>query len=374
MVLMAALLTACSTEDESRPVTVELQPCTQSFLEMDSATLARNASPVTRTWNPPLSFYTYNNIYDVFSNKAELMANARIGLFFTNGKSDGGEMKRFWYDKNNDKWMSAKEIESGTFYLYGFIPYLSGVTASVATVPPSDTFSEGAELTINGMPTVIASDVCVLVGANNGTSADEDGGLARGNFRFGPNGISENYVYLLFDHLYSSIRFSMKVDSRYNELRTIKLKKLELKPRYGNNYVTSKVNITVTLKGNNNGDNPIQSVIFAFVEGDLANDPLYDSTEGLPLTTEYSDYMGSFVPHNISLFTLVSTYDVYDKKGNLVRKDCRAENDLDITQLFFSNQTLDRGMMFTVKMTIEPTYLYMLSDPDLDNPTVNVEH
>ena len=372
MVLMAALLTACSTEDESRPMTVELQPSTQSFLEMDSATLARNASPATRTWDPPSSFYTYNDLYEMFSNRAELMANARIGIFFTeNGKSDGGEMKRFWYDKNNDKWMSAKEIESGEFYLYGFIPYLSGVTASVV---PSETFSEGAKLTINGMPTVIASDVCVLVGANNGTSADEDGGLARGNFRFGPNGISENYVYLLFDHLYSSIRFSMKVDSRYNELRTIKLKKLELKPRYENNYVTSKVNITVTLRGNDNGDNPIQSVIFAFVEGDLANEPLYDSTEGLTLTTEYSDYMGSFVPHNISLFTLVSTYDVYDKKGNLVRKDCRAENDLDITQLFFSNQTLDRGMMFTVKMTIEPTYLYVLSDPDLDNPTVNVEH
>jgi len=39
-----------------------------------------------------------------------------------------------------------------------------------------------------------------------------------------------------------------------------------------------------------------------------------------------------------------------------------------------SGQTVSkRGWKYAVNLTINPTYLYMLSDPDLDNPTVVVE-
>ena len=61
--------------------------------------------------------------------------------------------------------------------------------------------------------------------------------------------------------------------------------------------------------------------------------------------------------------TLVCTYDVYDKQGNLVRQECTAENKL-------QSVTLTRGEWRTVNLTVNPTYLYVLSEPDLDNPTV----
>ena len=80
--------------------------------------------------------------------------------------------------------------------------------------------------------------------------------------------------------------------------------------------------------------------------------------------------MGCLVPGCSYNFQLRSTYDVYDKKGNLIRKSCQAVNNLKVADLF----TLQRGKGYSLTMKVMPTYLYMLSEPDLDNPTVNVEH
>jgi hypothetical protein len=41
--------------------------------------------------------------------------------------------------------------------------------------------------------------------------------------------------------------------------------------------------------------------------------------------------------------------------------------------LFTEQTTTQRGKRYTVNLTIQPTYLYVLSDPDLDSPTVTVE-
>lgn len=79
-----------------------------------------------------------------------------------------------------------------------------------------------------------------------------------------------------------------------------------------------------------------------------------------------SSFLGCFTPGSSSHFLLRSTYDVYDKAGNKIRKDCTAENKLSLTS------DLSRGKMHTVNITVTPTYLYVLSDPDLDNPTVTI--
>ena len=70
-------------------------------------------------------------------------------------------------------------------------------------------------------------------------------------------------------------------------------------------------------------------------------------------------------------YELHSTYDVYDRMDNLIRKGCVAVNKIDVRSRF--NQDLKRGYMYTLNLTVMPTYLYVLSDPDLDNPTVTVK-
>ena len=96
----------------------------------------------------------------------------------------------------------------------------------------------------------------------------------------------------------------------------------------------------------------------------------------LPSDT-WSESLG-FVPKVSSYYPLESTYDVYDNNrttehpdGNLIRSQCVAVNKIDILRLF-NMATLNRGYVYTIKLKIEPTYLYMLSEPDLDNPTVKI--
>jgi hypothetical protein len=66
-----------------------------------------------------------------------------------------------------------------------------------------------------------------------------------------------------------------------------------------------------------------------------------------------------------SNLTLVCTYDVYDTNNNLTRQNCKAENKL-------PGGTVNRGEWRTVNLTVNPTYLYMLSEPDLDNPSITM--
>jgi len=79
------------------------------------------------------------------------------------------------------------------------------------------------------------------------------------------------------------------------------------------------------------------------------------------------------MPFGVTKIKLISTYDVYDKKGNLIRENCTATNTIDIANLFSGQTETLRGRRYTINLTINPTYLYMLSEPDLNDPTVVVE-
>ena len=72
-----------------------------------------------------------------------------------------------------------------------------------------------------------------------------------------------------------------------------------------------------------------------------------------------------------------------DKRGDKV--NCRhillkpqvsdeAINTIDIHELFTGQDEALRGRRYTINLTINPTYLYMLSEPDLDDPTVEIDN
>ena len=80
----------------------------------------------------------------------------------------------------------------------------------------------------------------------------------------------------------------------------------------------------------------------------------------------------------------MTKYDVYDKNvtrehphGNLVRQDQYAENKINIDALFdeeglIDGMTMERGTRYKLNLKVYPTYLYMMSEPDLDNPTMEI--
>lgn len=309
----------------------------------------------------------------------------------------------FFY--SSGKWhTSLTDIKTDTYYLYGYIPHQTAIKYSITDRSGTNaSYSTGAIMTLANVPTVMSHDLCVAIGVKHGFDKDHDGDytdtnsnstydegtdtrtnrLRRGDFAFTAaptsNEDPKNFVFMLFDHLYASLRINLRVYNDYDELRTIKLKKLMLRPEAGETACKDHNTITVTLAANGTGSDPITEIDYlqtGEVIGSSEEDdkgivfwPTSSST-GKTLTTSFQTFTSYFMPIGITKLALTSVYDVYDKKGNKVREDCEATNTLVLSELFTGQAETLRGTRYMINMTVNPTYLYVLSDPDLDSPTV----
>lgn len=400
--LATLLLTVGCSEDDDRDTLrqksmVEVVPCVSSYNDIDADTGSNpDVEPITRAdlW-PPTGYRLYHELTGV---NGILRSNetAPIAVFFTSGTTQVAHLDnttvphRFVYNSSTTSWRIDEELENaGEYLLYGFVPYSAATNAVIGT---NSTFENEAILTLNGLNSVMNQDVCVIVGAKNGKKEDniivpveypKTGEFACTIHKSETN---PNYIYLLFDHLYAALRFRFRVDETYAALRTIKLKKLELlayQDEACTRLMTKKVKTVVTLRPNHTNTSPIVYTIEFTPDGggDMSPVLIYDNettpvelpsgkyTEGDNIGEYiYTESMG-FVPKTSSYYGLKSTYDVYDKQGNLIRQNCVAENKINPRKLF-GKESLDRGYMYTMKLTVKPTYLYMLSEPDLDDPTM----
>lgn len=376
-------LVGCTSDDTAEPTAAE--PATVQLMSYVSEYAEPNSvNGITRSWTPPTGY----QCLDELSDKS-------ISVFFTEHPANDGMEEEFFF-KRGDKWRVSKELSTGTtYYLYGYTPHHESIISRIAPIA-GKTYADGAVLTLNNLPTITTDDICVIVGAKNGKSDEDDNGLTTGQFSYiskvakdpGP-GDYGNYIYLLFDHLYSCIDLRFSVEEKYNQLRTIKLKKVELMAMVLNEAtgvktpLKKKTRADITLRKTTDGTSPIvhnntEQIVFTPDEtSGNADEPLFTSAEGYKLTTSFSDFTGCFMSQGISDFIIRSTYDVYDKKpdgtdGNLIRENCVAENKLNIMHLFSPARIASRGMKYSIKLIVNPTYLYVLSEPDLDNPTIRV--
>jgi len=377
MLLVAAgFLHACSDTDapgdeEKSRVLLELRPYAPSFLEV---------APIqTRAFPEDYGYRSYSSLNDLFWSQEDLV-DKTIHLLFIKEGNNTYEEGNFY--KSGDTWRSTVEMKTDLYHIYGFIPdgVAHGGVTDVAGL--NGDYTKGVSFTLSRLTSITPSDVCVTVAAGRGDENGPDDNFAIGKFGFQAQQMADkNFVYLLFDHIYSSVCFSFKVDPEYDKLRTIKLKKLRLT----SSDLKREVNAQVTLTAN--AANPL-SVTFtgygtATADGDedgelFKEDPTKDIKPIRLYPNTPSDFLGCFVPGNYNAFTLESTYDVYDKNetaehpdGNLVRKDCVAKNSINLRNLLATG-TWQRGVMVKLTLTVNPTYLYMLSEPDLENPAVKV--
>lgn len=147
-----------------------------------------------------------------------------------------------------------------------------------------------------------------------------------------------------------------------------------------------KVKATITLRPTTDNTSPLAATGSIDIEATEYGEPdpamLYDykeegnNDEPLTLTTTEQNLRGYLAPaaigaSGIEKFVLVTTYDVYDRKGNLIRENQEAMNT-------FAPMTLTSALLpgeeFTFNITVTPTYLYMLSEPDLDSPTFTISN
>lgn len=255
----------------------------------------------------------------------------------------------------NGYWDSNVTMEANKGYtIYGYMSKSAPTSATIAKV------GDVATMTVTGISAVTADDICFVTGVKDGAKNDP-GNLYQGQFSYRGK-VDNNYVCLLMDHLFASVKFTFAVDDTYAALRTIKLKKLELST------TNASVNATITLTPNTTDSDPVTNVTYTTVPGTAAAAEFFSSTEGLPLSkksegvTVISDFC-CFAPVLNDGLSLTTTYDVYDRHGNLIRENSEATNKLPYIQT-------QRGQSVTLNLTVNPTYLYQLSEPDLDNPTI----
>jgi len=413
--LHSSLFISCSSDEASdTPTVLHEMPVAVSSSAMFFEDGTEEQRAARRTWTPPTGYYFYERLYagESYVNLPN-MGQSPIDLFMTQDDNEGVCTSdkplhvRLRYSPaphpSTSQWkmvlpndIDENLVEQGDYYAYGFIPRDAADGASISKLRPEDdecTWAEGAILTIHGLKSV-ATDPCVIIGANDGPDENNDGpskgvggsaSLRAGDFKFyldtGTTGsgdnekINPNYLYFLFDHLYSAFSISMRVNDDYHALRHIHLKAIYLQTEQTSGAKPSKMDVTIRLEKNDNGSNPIVGdIVYASVKSDTPTKrEIYSNSAGYPLTTDYSMFLGHFMPYNVSKIIMTSVYDVYDLKGNLTRKDCEATNTLSMSQLFSGQTVSHRGWKYKVRLTINPTYLYMMSDPDLNNPTVVVE-
>ena len=372
MGLMGCSKDEASSKEPMGSTELEVASYVRWFEEADGANRANRtnkANGTNRAWAIPSGYVAYED------------GVQPIGIAFTQNNK---EPKIGYFFKSSGKWRTSLDDIAGsdTYHLYGYIPNMAGINYSITDYDGAiGAYSEGAIMTLKNVPTVMPHDLCVVIGAKEGYDREHDGNidgtnrLRMGDFSFTTSAeTTGNFVFLLFDHLYAALRIRMKVYEDYNNLRTIKLKSLQLSTQADGETTKQRTTITVKLKKTNGSISPIDDDIEYAQTGSAIDggQEFWSSTAGEELGTAFTEHIGHFMPNGITRLSLTSVYDVYDKKENLIRKDCKATNHMLLSELFSGQTYTERGKRYTVNITIQPTYLYMLSEPDLDNPTVVV--
>lgn len=366
--LMASMLTLCLTacSDDASDFgnnwdTLELIPFSKPLVESNQAT--------TRAITLPDNYSIYSDLYPQASSEystihAYLIADDAVsteGNFTFNKeaveKTDNGVITK-------TGWSSNISVKQGTnYYVYGFMP--ANLSASIAKNDGS--YENKAIITLNNIDAVSPADVCVITGVKGFdtpiTDSSTTGSVNLGLFAYTGKAKGSNYIYLLLDHLYACVDFEYTLEAFYSTLRQIKLRKVELAATG-----SKKHNLTVTIDGNNAAVYSVSDTETSIASSSAV---IYDKdteAENIPNTLEgYLSVPGYFKPELSNQFVVTSYYDVYNRKGDLVRAGCKAVNKLSLR-----GTTITRGQKRTVKFTIIPTYLYVLSEPDLDNPTIEL--
>lgn len=345
LIAVAVLLNACSSDDSgaqtdsmdyaSTGKTVQLVSYISPLVEKE---LSHRAAPTG------FSLYT--------PDKTTTMG---IYMLLQSEQSDWDfpEEKRITYNTGTGKWNASFEVEAGkTYSVYGYMPKAGGVNSNLTVTSDGDTL-----LSITGIKPVTTDDICIITGVK-----ETDEGLKEGllSWKWPISSEDENYkIHILMDHLYASVQFRLKIDAEYDSLRTIKLKTMTLSTNKGS------VDATVMLTHNDTGASPISSVTYD-ASGSSDEVIIFNDDEGVALDkTTLLTINACFAPTLSGNLTLVSTYDVYDSKDNLIRQNCTATNKL-------PNLEAIRGQRIQLNMTVNPTYLYVLSEPDLDTPTITI--
>ena len=377
MLCAGLLLTLCGCSDDSSD---SMQLRTQELRLSLGYPAFRNIDGITRALPDSFELYNYASslqpiseiqCYLTYEQEVENQKHQKfISCQFDHDTTKTATPAHIWTSK-----VPLYTLNGNSYYLYGFMPKGSvfaskekeNANSGAAIEPYGDGYTKGAVMTFTGLNTVIAADLCVIVGVRGygiDPTSVPDMSSRLGKFNYYPD-TDGNNLFLLAYHLYAGLKFNMKLDNDYAALRGITVKTIKLIPEDGGNDVVETVDAVVTIAANNANQNPVSVVFQNPISGKSPQPAVLYEGEGKPLSTTAEEFMACVCPANNTntKFTLETTYDVYDHKGNKIRENQKAKNAISL------QYSLEAGKRHIVTITVKPTYLYVLSDPDLDSPT-----
>lgn len=273
-------------------------------------------------------------------------------------------------------WRSGVKVEQN----YDYNLYVYSNSMPTAT-PPTFSLTDGAALTFDGLDLITTLDPLVCVAASGAVLGDNPDPndyptLTQGSFSIGTITTIEveeeertTKAFLAMDHLYSKATLSFRVDNQYSQLRKVRIKDVEIKIEkstlsgnhtYGfpNNKLTLDANKTYT-------GNPSSINLY---DGPTATAQPEGENRYIELTTTFKEFgYFYFLPINpIPSMYLQVTYDVCDLNNNVVRADQTASNYSIFSSIDNSGGRAAAGTNYLVKILVSPSYLYQLSDDDLE--------
>lgn len=284
------------------------------------------------------------------------------------GDSDYGDIRVFLTDgekateglfkyEGTSVWNTMVKLKSGirTYRLYGYMPDNGTFSRSI-----TDWDDNGAVLHISGLDAITTLDYCVVTGVYQAENATDTHAAERGRFAFEYASNRMNYINLLFDHLFGRVIIKLKTGDDYAALRTIKIKTMQLQLAD-----ISKVSADITLKK----EEGIDGIAYNITETEAKAVTIRNSELTLSTTPVVAcSAQIAPLPALLNKLKLVTTYDVYDKKGNKIAERTATN------QLATVMASLEPGKEITLTIAVDPTYLYVLSDADLDNPPFIIEN
>ena len=285
----------------------------------------------------------------------------------------------------SNQWSSSSSLkvkEETPYYLYGYMP--SSISAS-QSAPEGDDYSKGINLTLSNLPAITSDDICVLVGVQRvetkSTEPTELPTITEGQYGFRTGIKGKNYLNLLMAHLYTKVKVSFKIDSDYAELRSIHLKKVTLTSKYADGE-----SVTLNLRSGQGIGSPTfpsgseteehTVTLLNTSDAEKVLDKALADSEDPALTLDLPAYCRPVAGDTYNL-TLTTTYDVYDTKGSKLGEKI-SENEIktertSVNKIQLNMADVRPGKEKVLVLTVMPTYLYVLSDNDADNPTIKVE-
>jgi len=263
-------------------------------------------------------------------------------------------------------WTSDLSVkEERQYYLYGYMPEGTAVTYAA---PAGGKYADGIDLSFSSLPAITDQDISVVIGVQRVDGASSEAPkVTEGSFSYLSGIWGKNYVNLLMGHIYAGLELNFKIDADYASVRTIHLKTVKLATD------CRHVNATVQLR---NGKG-IDQAVFTEVSGSSKSDSINMLKEETVLDYHYTNtplkinkltycFPSIFEAEGANL-SITTTYDVYDRTKNKNLGERTSTNKLRITAT-----AINPGQKKTVIITVQPTYLYVLSDGDLDNPGTTV--